>query len=97
VALEVSCLSGMCCAFRGGPTRRGAAFALAPGLLPSPQRDFVRVIPFLSAARKRTVLILVAVFLVLNLGWFICLQSMTDTIVRCTYGLPKLTGTSVAR
>ena len=46
---------------------------------------------------KRTVLILVAVFLVLNLGWFIRLQSMTDTVVRCTYGLPKLTGTSVAR
>ena len=46
---------------------------------------------------KRTVLILVAVFLVLNLGWFICLQSMTDTVARCTYGLPKLTCTSVAR
>jgi hypothetical protein len=26
----------------------------------------------------------------------ICLQSMTDTVVRCTYGLPKLTCTSVA-
>ena len=45
---------------------------------------------------KRTVLILVAVFLVLNLGWFICLQSMTDTVVRCTYGLPKLTCTKVS-
>jgi hypothetical protein len=47
---------------------------------------------------KRTVLILVAVFLVLNLGWFICLQSMTDTVVRCTYSLPSMTcSTPVAR
>jgi hypothetical protein len=42
---------------------------------------------------KRTVLILIAVFLVLNLGWFICLRSMTDTVVRCTYGLSNLTCT----
>jgi hypothetical protein len=45
---------------------------------------------------KRTVLILAAVFLVLNLGWFVCLQSMADTVVRCTYSLPKLTCNSVA-
>jgi hypothetical protein len=46
---------------------------------------------------KRTVLILVALFLFLNVGWFICLRSMTDTVVRCTYGLPNLTCTSVSR
>jgi len=45
---------------------------------------------------KRTVLILVAVFLVLNLGWFICLRSMTDTVVRCTYGVASLTCTPVS-
>ena len=48
---------------------------------------------------KRTVLILLAVFLVLNLGWSICLRSMAaDTVVRCTYSLPSMTcSTPVAR
>ncbi len=46
---------------------------------------------------KRTILILAAVFLVFNLGWFIFLQSMTNTVARCTYALPTLTcGTPVS-
>jgi hypothetical protein len=45
---------------------------------------------------KRTILILATVFLVLNLGWFMWLWSMTDTVARCTYSLPTLTCAAIS-
>jgi hypothetical protein len=46
----------------------------------------------------RTVLILVAVFLVMNLGWFIGLTSMSNQpTMRCTYSGSSVTCASLER